>query len=113
MCTHLANRLTSKSQIFDPVKRLQLHGLKTKIPVVYITVGMKSLSKIVGFHAKNYFLMMKKKKKMCKLLCGSIMYTLSYIPQYEQIKGQYLGYKGKTESKEIIVICFGSFKELV
>lgn len=50
------------------------------------------------------------------LLCFSIIYTSLFFlfsHQYEEGKGQYWGYKCKTENKEIRVIYFCSFKELV
>lgn len=53
---------------------------------------------------------------MCEmLLCVSIIYLSPFFfgHQYEERKGQYWDYKRKTESKEIRVIYFGSFKELV
>lgn len=50
-----------------------------------------------------------KKKKMCKmLLCVSIIYTSLFFfsHKYKERKGQYLGYKHKTESKENFIIIY-------
>lgn len=66
--------------LFDPLKSLQLYGLKIKFHVVLYKSGMESIFKITDLHARNYFVIMM--KKMCRMfLSVPIAYiSISFFP---------------------------------